>query len=81
MRASISPGDARRALNAQVQLATHDAGVSAGHHSRVITLDTYAALLANQHGLDAYCPTCQRCAAVNLAELVGLDRRDEQSPD
>ncbi len=44
-----------------------------------IVLDTYAALLANQHGLDAFCSPCQRWAAINLAELVAQGRGQESA--
>lgn len=39
-----------------------------------VTLDTFAALLASNHGLGAYCPKCQRWATVNLQELVATGR-------
>ena len=35
-----------------------------------ITLDTLAALLQNDHGLSAYCPSCRRWADLDLARLV-----------
>ena len=44
-----------------------------------IVLDTYAALLENQHELFAYCPKFQRWAAINLAELVAQGRGGESS--
>jgi len=36
----------------------------------MITLDTFAALLEYQHGLDAYCSRCERWGTVDLAGLV-----------
>ena len=42
-----------------------------------ITLDTLAALLQNDHGLSAYCPSCRRWAELDLDRLVreGRGRR------
>ncbi len=59
------------------RVETTGGGASRCDDTGMATIDTFAALLENEHGLDAFCPTCQRWASVNLHELVAVGRGQE----